>query len=456
MRAYPACKASGLEWLGEIPEHWEIKFLKYAAKINQDTLPENTDKEYQIQYIDIGNVSQDGFLNPPKAMTFDESPSRARRVIKKYDTIISTVRTYLKAIAYIDSNEENLIASTGFAVLTPTNQIYPKYLYYSVSSSQFINTVSASSVGVSYPAINSSDLGGIPIWFPKSLTEQRAIAAYLDHKTRLIDTYIAKKQQQVERWQAYRAALINQVVTKGLNPDAPMKASGIEWLGEIPAHWEITRLKYVATIKGRIGFRGYTTDDLVDKGQGALTLGATHISENGEIILEEPVYISWEKYYESPEIMVSKNDILIVQRGSCGKVGLVQEDIGKATINPSLVLLKDIKIDHEYLFYLLKSDLVTKDIASAISSTAVPMLSQQQIGNFRLLLPSISEIEGILKFIKTKTLEIDTLIAATQRQLERLHTYRTALISDVVTGKLDVRGELMDNQALGINAQSQS
>ncbi|KAF5427065.1 type I restriction enzyme, S subunit, partial [Candidatus Methanophagaceae archaeon] len=123
-------KDSGIEWLGKIPEHWKVKPLKYTVKINQDSLPENTPEDYEIQYIDIGNVNQDGLVNPPKVMSFDISPSRARRVVKKGDTIVSTVRTYLKAIAYVNSEDENLIASTGFAVLTPTNQMHAMYLYY--------------------------------------------------------------------------------------------------------------------------------------------------------------------------------------------------------------------------------------------------------------------------------------------------------------------------------------
>ena len=150
MKRYPAYKDCGIEWIGEIPEHWEVKPLKYTVKINQDSLPENTHDDYEIQYIAIGNVNQDGLVNHPKVMSFGISPSRARRVVKKGDTIVSTVRTYLKAIAYINSEDENLIASTGFAVLTPTNLMYAMYLYYLISTQQIIDTISSLSVGVSY------------------------------------------------------------------------------------------------------------------------------------------------------------------------------------------------------------------------------------------------------------------------------------------------------------------
>ena len=206
-------KDSGIEWLGEIPEHWEVKRLKHAVRINQDSLPEHTDGNYEIQYIDIGNVDEDGLLNPPKRMTFGISPSRARRVTKKGDTIVSTVRTYLKAIAYIDSEDENLIASTGFAVLTPTDQIQPKYVYYLVSNQKIIDTISSLSVGVSYPAINSSELGSIPIWFPNSIEEQKDILNSIEREIDGIRDLIRKTEKERELFREYRTTLISEVVT---------------------------------------------------------------------------------------------------------------------------------------------------------------------------------------------------------------------------------------------------
>ena len=206
-------KDSGIEWLGEIPEHWEVSPLKHAVRINQDSLPEHTDENYGIQYIDIGNVDEDGLLNPPKRMTFGISPSRARRVTKRGDTIVSTVRTYLKAIAYIDSEDENLIASTGFAVLTPTDQIQSKYLYYLVSTPQIIDAISSLSVGVSYPAINSSELGSIPIWFPNSIEEQRDILNSIEREIDGIRDLIRKTEKEIELLREYRTTLISEVVT---------------------------------------------------------------------------------------------------------------------------------------------------------------------------------------------------------------------------------------------------
>jgi len=224
MKRYPKYKDSGIEWIGEIPEHWEVKPLKYTVKINQDSLPENTHEDYEIQYIDIGNVNQDGLVNHPKVMSFGSSPSRARRVVKKGDTIVSTVRTYLKAIAYINSEDENLIASTGFAVLTPTNQMHAMYLYYLISTQKIIDTISSLSVGVSYPAINSSEFGSIPIWFPKSIDEQKAILNFIEGKVVGFRNLINKTAKKIKFLQEYRTTLISEVVTGKID----VRDSGIQ------------------------------------------------------------------------------------------------------------------------------------------------------------------------------------------------------------------------------------
>ena len=205
-------KDSGIEWLGEIPAHWEVKRLKYESKTNREALPETTRPDYEFEYIDIGNVSLSKINDTPKLFSFGNAPSRARRVVKKGDTILSTVRTYLKAITYIDMENENLIASTGFAVITPGINLNPKYLSYLMISEKIIDTICSLSTGVSYPAVNSSDVENIPIWYP-NLTEQNLIVGYIEKETTRIDTIISKSEKEITLLQEYRTALISEVVT---------------------------------------------------------------------------------------------------------------------------------------------------------------------------------------------------------------------------------------------------
>ncbi len=159
-----------------------------------------------------GNVSLAGILNEPEEMRFEVAPSRARRIVRADDVIVSTVRTYLKAIARFPNPESHLIVSTGFAVLRPTSLIYSSYLYYTVRSNQFIDAIMAHSEGVGYPAINSSVLAGLPFWLPQ-LPEQSAIASFLDRETAKLDALIARISGGIEKLREYRTALISAAVT---------------------------------------------------------------------------------------------------------------------------------------------------------------------------------------------------------------------------------------------------
>jgi type I restriction enzyme S subunit len=273
-----------------------------------------------------------------------------------------------------------------------------------------------------------------------TIEEQLAIATFLDHETAKIDALIAEQQRLIELLQEKRQSVISHAVTKGLDPDAPMKDSGVEWLGEVPEHWSTTALKRIVSVCGRIGFRGYTTEDLVPEGEGALVLGGANLTSEGRLDLSKQTFISWHKYEESPEIKVSINDLVIGQRGTCGKVVMIDHDIGPATINPSLVLLRRPTVDSEFLCYWLMGDLVQSIFESFLNATAVPMLSQQQIGNVRVIYPPLDEQRAIVSFVTAETAGLDTLTAEAKCAIALLQERRSALISAAVTGQIDVRG----------------
>ena len=205
-------KDSGISWLGEIPAHWETRRLKCAAAINTDTLPENTESDFGLQYVDIGNVDSTGNILDVQEMPFERAPSRARRQVRHGDTIISTVRTYLKAIAYIEHPSDNLIVSTGFAVLRPRPELEPRYLWRLVQSQGFVDAVVAHSEGIGYPAIAPTKLAELPVWIPP-IPEQRAIAAYLDCETAKTDAAVAEIETSIAHLEDYRTALISAAVT---------------------------------------------------------------------------------------------------------------------------------------------------------------------------------------------------------------------------------------------------
>ena len=241
---YESYKDSGVEWLGEIPSHWNIKKLKFCCKSNVRVLPENAPPDLQIQYVDIGSVSQ-GKIERVEYHAFKDAPSRARRLAQRGDTIISTVRTYLKAISYIEEEYEDCIFSTGFAVLNPSNFFDSKFFSYLLQSEIFIDEVVRYSKGVSFPAITSLELGNLPVSIP-NIEEQKRIVEFLDRTTTDIDRAIAQKQRLIELLKEQKAIVINQAVTKGLNPNVPTHDSGAEWLGKISEHWSTTKIKHIA------------------------------------------------------------------------------------------------------------------------------------------------------------------------------------------------------------------
>ena len=230
----------------QYPEDWTSKRLKYMATYNDEALPESTAELLEIDYVEISGVSLTGGIEEINRMRFHEAPSRARRKVRSGDILISTVRTYLRAIASIEDAPDNLIASTGFCVVRPSEEVDSGFLGWAVKSELFISEVVAQSVGISYPAINASKLVTIEVPLPPLDTQQR-IAQFLDDKTARIDALIEKKRALLDRLAEKRQALITRAVTKGLNPNAPMKSSGIDWLGDIPAHWETGNIRRFVT-----------------------------------------------------------------------------------------------------------------------------------------------------------------------------------------------------------------
>lgn len=205
-------KDSGIEWIGEIPKHWKADRLKNIVNYNKYTLKETTNKSYRFKYVDIGSVEYGKGVLPLEVMNFEKAPSRARRIVKEGDIIISTVRTYLKAIAVIPKSDMPIIASTGFMTLRTKEIVDQEYLKYVVQSETFISEISSKSFGVNYPAINTTELINIKIVIPPK-EERLKIISYLDKNTKLINKAIESKQKQLEILEEYKKSLIYEYVT---------------------------------------------------------------------------------------------------------------------------------------------------------------------------------------------------------------------------------------------------
>jgi type I restriction enzyme S subunit len=222
------------------------------------------------------------------------------------------------------------------------------------------------------------------------------------------------------------------------------KDSELEWLGEIPLNWNLQKLKSFLTVHGRIGFRGYTVNDLVDKGDGAVTISPSNMGES-EMIWKKVSYLSWKKYYESPEIIVEEGDLLIVKTASIGKIAYVRELKEKATINPQILVLKNIKINKDYFYYQLLSNVIQHQLQTEKIGSTIYTISENKILNFRSLVPPLSEQTAIAQFLDDKTTKIDEAITIKQQQISLLKERKQILIHKAVTQGLNSNVKLKDS-----------
>ncbi len=442
---YPKYKPSGVEWLGNVPEHWEVKRLKYSSSINDEVLPETTSPDFEFEYVDIGGVSGIEGITTIEQVIFESAPSRARRKVRHGDTIVSTVRTYLRAIAPINNSPENLIVSTGFAVIRPRT-VESTFLAYALRESSFIESVVARSVGVSYPAVNASEVGDIPIPLPAP-AEQRSISAFLDRETGRIDRLVAKKRELIERLKEKRTALISRTVTRGLPAEAaakaglpanpPLKRSGIAWLGDIPKHWEAKRLQYLF----RFTSGGTPPTETAEYWEGDLPwvspkdMKCFHLSDTID-------HVSELALKETSTTAVLPETMLLVARSGILKHSIpVAITTRRMTINQDIKGVTPLRKNASVYFYAWfieghQSELLTE---WRKEGATVESLDLERVKNCALPFPPLAEQAAIARYLDVETAKLDALIGKVEEAIERLQEFRTALITAAVTGKIDVR-----------------
>lgn len=415
-----------------LPAGWFSKRLKYIATYNDETLSENTDEDQEIDYVEISGVSLSRGIEEIERMPFVRAPSRARRKVRSGDILISTVRTYLRAIAKVDEASPNLIASTGFCVVRPGDAVDSGFIGWVAKSGPFVSEVVARSAGVSYPAINASELATIYVPLPP-LATQRRIARFLDEKTARIDGLIEKKRVLLDRLAEKRKALVTRAVTKGLDSNAPMKPSGIDWLGDIPAHWGLERLKFVVSEPLSYGANAAAE---FDEPKWPRFVRITDVDELGR--LRDETFRSLPPEVAS-EYLLQSNDILFARSGATvGKSFIYKESWGVACYAGYLIRARIGKEhDARFFYWFLNSTSYWEWVRSTFIQSTIQNIGAQRYANLQIAYPSDRlEQQWIIEFIEESCGEIDMQVEKVTRSIEGLYEYRSALITEAVTGKI--------------------
>jgi type I restriction enzyme S subunit len=402
--------------------------LKDVAVINRAALSEDTDGDRVFSYVDIGCVDSIGRVAGPEEVRFADAPSRARRLVGRGDSIVSTVRTYLRAIAHIGDGAEDLIVSTGFATLTPRFGVHPRFLYWALRSNSFVEEVVARSVGVSYPAITATELASLAIPLP-SADDQRRIADFLDSETARIDELIAEQELQLQLLAEHRHAVVSEAVGARIGGGT----SGLVGaLNALPDDWRLVPLRYVAKI------------------QSGLTLGKSYEGpteqrpylrvanvQDGALDLSEVTTVAVPRNV-AQRCELRDGDVLMTEGGDNDKLG--RGTIWRAELtgclhqNHVFAVRPDRRLLHtDYLALLTASSWGRGYFtATAHQTTNLAATNRAKMGRFPLPLPEIAEQQRILGELGERTLRVDDMTSELSHQINLLREHRQSVITSTV------------------------
>ena len=423
-KPYPTYKDSGIPWLGEVPAGWEVIRLKHNFRL----LTQKTDRRENP--VALENIqSWLGRFIPTETEFEGEGIA-----FERGDILFGKLRPYLAKAFLAETAGE---AVGDFFVMRPTSDVNGRFALYQILNKDFISIVDGSTFGAKMPRASWEFMSGMVLAMPTQ-DEQSAIATFLDRETAKIDTLIAKQEHLIELLQEKRTALISHAVTKGLNPDVPMKDSGVEWLGEVPGHWEVSQLRrYILFITS--GSRGWA-EHYVESGSIFIRIGnLTRDSIN--IDLTDVQHVQPPTGSEGERTAIKESDILFSITAYLGSVAVAGREIEGAYVSQHVALVRvDTSLIYpRFMAYMMLSDGGKNQLqGSAYGGTKV-QLGLDDVREIWIPVPFLEEQKAIATFLDRETTKIDTLIQKSRHAIDLLKERRTALISAAVTGKIDVR-----------------
>lgn len=435
-KPYPAYKPSGVEWIGEIPEGWAVRKVKYTAP-TQSIKSKNNEYKVALENIEgfSGRFIETEASFDGEGIAFDNN-----------SILYGKLRPYLCKVFL---PKQSGICVSEFLVLVPNNKLSEKkFIFYFLLSYLFTDIINGATFGSKMPRADWKIVGNFMLTLPP-LPEQQAIADFLDRETARINGIVEKQTRMIELLKEKRYALITQAVTKGLDPKAKMKPSGVEWLGKIPEHWEIRKLKFCANVVlGKM---------ICTNPQQGMFLKPYLKSRN----------ISWEKVivddvdemyfypFELELYRLKKNDVLVSEGGEVGKTCIWNDEIKECYIQNSVHKVTCFEYCyHKYLLYLFVSLGKNNVFQNIVNQVSIGHLTKEKLVKLLIVLPPFTEQQGIADFLDRETTMGDKLIEKIEKQIELLNEYRQSLITSAVTGKIDVSTALNTSVRGKANAQN--
>lgn len=434
-KPYPAYKPSGVEWLGDIPAHWAAKRLKHLCTrsalygVNESAASYSSEG---VRFLRTTDISDDGELTTDNAV-FLERSLVDEYLLQDGDLLISRSGTLGRSFVY-NSKLHGECSYAGYLVrYVPAQSLVPRFAFYFTKTSHFQQWLSLVVISSTIGNINGQKYANMHLPVPP-VPEQRAIAAFLDRETTRLDALIAKKQRLIELLQEKRTALISQAVTKGLDPNVAMKDSGVEWLGKIPAHWKVSKLKRLVPAI-TVGIVVTPAKYYVDSGvpcPRSLNISSGKITENGM------VYISPESNELHKKSKIFADDVVIVRTGQTGTAAIVTAEYDGANCIDLLIVRRSMQLVSKWLYYFFNSPAASRQIEAYSVGAIQSHYNTSTVAE--LVVPKLSTDEQakIVAYLDGATTKIDDLVGKVNDAIQRLREYRTALIAAVVTGKMEV------------------
>jgi type I restriction enzyme, S subunit len=442
MKTYERYKPSGVEWIGDIPEHWEVLPLKYLVSTKVTDGPHETPQiiDDGVPFVSAESVRDGkidfnlkrGFISKEQDLIYSKKCKPRRD-----DIFIVKSGSTTGKIAYVDFDCDFNIWSPLALVRTTNRKAYSRYVYHFLQTDFFQDQVRFSWSFGTQPNIGMNVIENLKVIVP-TRPEQAPIAKYLDEKTAQLDKLIEGKRNLIALLKEERSGIINNAVTRGINPQAKLKPSGIDWLGEIPEHWEVKKLKYLVSKVGS----GITPSGgaNVYQQEGIPLLRSQNIYSEG-LVLEDIAFISEEIDEQMSNSRIQEDDILLnITGGSIGRCFYVPKGFGRGNVNQHVCIIRPIQsaIKTKFLHAFLISGYGQNFVDVCQTGANREGLNFQQIKSFDIPVCDVAEQKQIVQFIEAETGKIDATVAKIEKEIEYLLEYRTALISEVVTGKIKV------------------